>query len=254
MLKAVGSALAIAFSVTMYHRILRSFLRDKKQQKPVSSLVYFLWNMALIAARLTALALFASVLPCFIFAHFLCSWLVLFFFAWRSQTNFMSSSGGEWLYRATVGLIWYFNWLNVVEGRTRSRTLLYHGYMLADVSLLCALWCWRKISGDSERLGLGPSQSYAIIAAVAVAMVYVLGLFGKMAYYKWCHPNVMKGQLKGAVDDGSGPEPDVTDSKENYSPVLLKSLALGGTGPPPPAPDRKPCNKRMKILAENFYT
>lgn len=254
MLKAVASALAITFSVTMYHRILRSFLRDKKQQNVVSSLVYFLWNVALIAARITALALFASVLPCFIFAHFFCSWLVLFFFAWRSQTDFMSSSGGEWLYRATVGLIWYFNWLNVVAGRTRSRTLLYHGYMLADISLLCALWCWRKIGGDSERPDFGPSQNGAIIAAVAVVMVYVLGLLGKMAYYKWCHPNVVKGQLKGAVDDGSRPEPDETDSKENASPVLLKVRKFDHTGPPPLALDRKPCNKRMKILAENFYT
>lgn len=254
MLKAVGSALAIAFSVTMYHRMLRSFLRDKKQQNVVSSLVYFLWNAALIAARVSALALFASVLPCFIFAHFFGSWLVLFFFAWRSQTGFMNSSRGEWLYRATVGLIWYFNWLNVVEGRTRSRTLLYHGYMLADISLLCALWCWRKIVSDSEHPGFGLSQSHAIVVAVTVAMVYVLGLLGKMAYYKWCHPNVIKGQLKGAVDDGSGPQRDETDWSENASPVLLRTLALDYTGPPPPACHRKPCNKRMKILAENFYT
>lgn len=254
MLKAVGSALAIAFSVTMYHRMLRSFLQDKKQQNAVSSLVYFLWNAALIAARLTALALFASTLPCLIFAHFFCSWLVLFFFAWRSQTNLMSGSGGEWLYRATVGLVWYFNWLNVVEGRTRSRTLLYHGYVLADISLLCALWCWRKIGGDPERPGLGPSQNYPIIAAVTVAMVYVLGLLGKMAYYKWCHPNVIKGQLKGAVDEGSGPQRDETDSTENDTLAVLRMLGTDYFGPPPPARDRKPCNKRMRILAENFYT
>lgn len=255
MLKAVGSASAIAFSMTMYHRSLRSFLPDKQQQNLASSLVYFLWNVTLIAARLTALALFASVLPCFIFAHFFCSWLLLFFFAWYLQTAFMNSCGGEWLYRATVGLIWYFDWLNVVEGRTRSRTLLYHGYMLVDISLLCALWCWRVISGDSESPDFAPSQSHAIIVAVAVVMGYVLGLLLKMVYYKWCHPNVLKQELKGAVDDGQ--ERDETDSGETASPVLLRSFELGvldRTGRAPPALDRKPYNKRMKILAENFYT
>lgn len=257
MLKAVGSASAIAFSMTMYHRSLRSFLPDKKQQKVASSLVYFLWNVSLIAARLTALALFASLLPCFILAHFLCSWMVLFFCAWRSQTAFMSSRGGEWLYRATVGLVWYFDWLNVVEGRTRTRTLLYHGYMLADISLLCALWCWRMTSAHSERPAFQLSQSHAIITAVAVVMGYVLGLLIKMAYYKWCHPNVLKEELKGDKEEGSAQERDETDSKEDSSPVLLKGgefLVLNRTGRAPPALDRKQCNKRMKILAQNFYT
>lgn len=256
-LKAVGSASAIAVSVTMYHRSLRSFLPDKQKQSAASSLVYFLWNLTLIAARLTALALFASLLPCFILAHFFCSWLVLLFCVWRSQTDFMGSRGGEWLYRATVGLVWYFDWLNVVEGRTRFRTLLYHGYMLADISLLCALWCWRMLSADSERPHFQLSQSHAIITAVAVVMGYVLGLLLKMAYYKWFHPNILKEELKGGEEDPAGQERDETDSKKEASPVLLKGLELDVvccTGPAPPALERKPCNKRMKMLAENFYT
>ncbi|KAK2830648.1 hypothetical protein Q5P01_018579 [Channa striata] len=121
-LKAIGSASAIACSVTMYHRSLRSFLEEKEKQPLMSSVVYFVWNLFLISSRLTALALFASVLPCFIFTHFICSWLVLFFFAWRSKTDFMDNKGGEWLYRATVGLIWYFDWFNVVEGTQENLT------------------------------------------------------------------------------------------------------------------------------------
>lgn len=250
MLKAVGSASAIAFSVTMYHRSLRSFLPDKKQQSMASSLVYFLWNVILIASRVTALALFASLLPCFIFAHFFCSWLLLFFFVWRSKTNFMSSCGGEWLYRATGGLIWYFDWFNVVEGRTRYRTLLYHGYMLADISLLCALWCWRTTT--TEQPYFEGSRPRAIITAVSVVAAYILGLFLKMIYYRWCHPNLLKEELKGSTED-----PDEMDSKDAATPALLTGTALAASarfGSSPPAFEEKHYNKRMRILAENFYT
>ncbi|KAK9526556.1 hypothetical protein VZT92_015248 [Zoarces viviparus] len=209
-LKACGSASAIAFSVTMYHRSLRSFLPDKEKQRMMSSAVYFLWNLLLISSRLAALALFASVLPCFVFAHFFCSWIVLFFFAWWSETDFMDSPCGEWLYRATVGLIWYFDWFNVADGRTR---------------------CY--------------------------------------------HPNLAKEELKGDATVGQGPtmlttfsgdEPDSSiSSAANEVPeeIHLQCISLNEdldtdvanrSGPGAPAPDLKRCNKRMRKLAENFYS
>ncbi|XP_061885532.1 XK-related protein 8-like [Entelurus aequoreus] len=235
--KALGSASAMALSVTMYHRCLRSFLCDKHKQRPLSSLVFFLWNLVLISSRLAALALFASALPCFIFAHFLCSWLLMFFCAWRCQTDFMDSPGGEWLYRATVGLIWYFDWFSVADGRTRNKTLLYHSFILVDMLVLCGSWCWRARAHMSFL--------HAGLLAVAVVALYILGLVLKVLYYKFFHPNLNKEELKGGdkeveldggvvlVMDRSAAE-DVTD---------------GGR-----TPHVQLYNKRMRKLAGNFYS
>ncbi|XP_075961747.1 XK-related protein 8-like isoform X2 [Anarhichas minor] len=268
-LKACGSASAIAFSVTMYHRSLRSFLPDKEKQQMMSSAAYFLWNLLLVSSRLAALALFASVLPCFVFAHFFCSWIVLFFFVWRSETDFMDSPCGEWLYRATVGLIWYFDWFNVADGRTRYRTLLYHGYMLVDIFLLCSLWCW-KMSPDPPYLEIPPL--YAVITAVSVVAVYILGLLLKMLYYTCYHPNLAKEELKGDATDEtmletfSGDQPDFSTSsvanevpeemhlQSIYQKEHLDTDVIDRSGPGAPAPDIKRCNKRMRKLAENFYS
>lgn len=261
-LKAFGSASAIAFSVTMYHRSLRSFLPDKEKQQMISSFVYFLWNLFLISSRLTALALFASVLPCFIFTHFLCSWMILFFFVWRSKTDFMDGPCGEWLYRATVGLIWYFDWFNVVEGRTRNRTLLYHGYILVDISLLCSLWCW-KMSTEPPYFEI--PLLYAVITAVSVVAIYILGLFFKIIYYKCYHPNLAKEELKGGATEksrvGQGPTRIKTFSGDEidfglslHSGIDIEEDDIDRSWPGPPAPDTKRCNKRMRKLAENFYS
>lgn len=247
-LKALGSASAIACSVTMYHRALRSFLPNKQKQQVVSSLVYFFWNLLLLSSRLTALALFASVLPCFIFTHFFCSWMVLFFIAWRCKTDFMDGPRGEWLYRATVGLIWYFDWFNVVDGRTRNRTLLYHGYILVDISLLCGLWCW-KMSTEPPYFKI--SQMHSIIIAVSVVAVYTLGIFFKVIYYKCYHPNLTKEELKG------DPARDEIDFPI-HSPQMIMRAAVTDIEDrvfsSKPAPDIKPCNKRMRKLAVNFYS
>lgn len=269
-LKALGSASAIAFSVTMYHRSLRSFLPDKKKQKIISSLVYYLWNLFLLLSRLVALALFASVLPWFIFSHFLLSWLILFFFVCRSKTDFMESPCGEWLYRTTVALIWYFNWFNVVEGRTMRRTLLYHLFILADIFLLCSLWCWKLMSMERP---FYISGEHAIIAASCVVVVYILGLCLKMVYYKWFHPNVAKDELKEDEDRsqpkvGLGPmrksafteevqchilpqpDEDLTDGPTLRGFDFIEDTNRTGYSEPPV----KRCNKRMRKLAENFYS
>ncbi|KAK7898213.1 hypothetical protein WMY93_019066 [Mugilogobius chulae] len=136
-IKAISLVAVMTISILSYQRSLRSFLEDKKKHTTVSSVVYFLWNLLLLAARVAALCLFTSVLPGFIAAHFLCSWTVLFIIVWCCQTDFMDSKGGEVLYRGTVALFWYFNWFNVVKGKTLKWTALYHGYMLLDIMLLC---------------------------------------------------------------------------------------------------------------------
>ncbi|XP_042290824.1 XK-related protein 8-like [Thunnus maccoyii] len=249
-LKALGSASAITVSVTMYHRSMRSFLQDKKKQPPSSLAVYFLWNLFLISSRLTALALFASVLPCFIFTHFVCSWLVLFFFAWRSNTDFMESPCGEWLYRATVGLIWYFDWLNAVEGRTRYRTLLYHGYILADIVLLCSLWCWKM---STEPPSFEIPQLYAIITAACVVSVYILGLLFRKVYYKCYHPNLAKDELKGGPTEQELMRSNTISTDVDVDIILQTTSITVHSMPSSPAPNVKCCNKKMRKLAENFY-
>ncbi|XP_065328163.1 XK-related protein 8-like [Pelmatolapia mariae] len=241
-LKAIGSASAIAFSVTAYHRSLRSFLPDKEKQQITSSVIYFIWNLVLISSRLTALALFASVLPCFIFTHFICSWLVLFFFAWRCKTEFMESPCGEWLYRATVGLIWYFNWFSVVEGKTRYRTALYHGYILTEICILCAVWCW-KMSTDPPDFVIEPM--HALITAACVVAVYILGLILKAIYYKFFHPNLDKNKIKWtSTEQQPVNEPNVGDEVD-----ACRFTAKAAPSPPP----QPCCNKRMRKLAESFY-
>ncbi|XP_075306448.1 XK-related protein 8-like [Odontesthes bonariensis] len=239
-LKAVGSvaAVALALSVTTHHRNMRYFLPDGAQRRRLgSSVVYFLCNLLLLSSRLLALALFASVLPCFIFIHFVCSWLVFFFCAWRFGTEFMESAGGEWTYRATVALIWYFDWFNMTKVSTRRLTQLYHGCVLLDVSVLCGVWCW-EMATDPPRFAIPPL--YARVTAAGVVALYVLGLLLKVVYYMCFHPNLppeeqLRGgrweRLQGDEIDGLQADCDVTD----------RSMSAA-------------CNRRMKKVAENFYS
>ncbi|XP_014829945.1 PREDICTED: XK-related protein 8-like [Poecilia mexicana] len=247
-LKTIGSLSAVAYCVTTYHRCLRSFLPEKEEQSILSSLVFFTWNLLLLAARIVALALFASVFPCFIFTHFVCSWLLFCYFAWWADTHFMDTVGGEWLYRATVGLIWYFDWFNVVDGKTRTWAILYHCWILLDVSVLCGLWFW-KMSWDPPDFELSRRQAAVVWGAVVAG--YALGLVLRIVYYTCFHPKLNKDELRGGsakmlADEVDSPPDDDDDGGR----VMFRSVLRTSTGP-----SRPPlCNKRMKKLAENFYS
>lgn len=94
---------------------------------------------------------------------------------------------------------------------------------------------------------LDTSLLNAIITAASVVGVYILGLFSKMIYYKFFHPNLDKVQL----DEVDFPLPS---SDEGHSPVVMRSLIVPMDDVITPEPNIKRCNKRMRKLAENFYS
>ena len=176
----MGSFATISISVVMYHRSMRSFQKDKAEMTWTSSLVYFLWNLLLIAPRVAAIALFASTLPLGMIAvHFICLWLALFLWAWRQKTDFMESPGGEWLYRATVALIWYFSWFNVSHGGSRRRSIIYHSMIAVDIMLLLGLWWWWNSDQDPSIFGVP-----ALAVFISVGGSYTVGIMVMIAYYK----------------------------------------------------------------------
>ncbi|XP_031441665.1 XK-related protein 8-like [Clupea harengus] len=242
-LKTVVSFAAISISLVMYHRSMRSFHKDKAQMTVTSSLVYFLWNLLLIAPRVAAIALFASILPLGMIAvHFICLWLALFLWAWRQKTDFMDSLAGEWLYRATVALIWYFSWINVSRGGSRRRSIIYHSMIAVDIMLLLGLWWWWNSDQDPSIFGMP-----ALAVFISVGGSYTVGILGKIVYYKIFHPNKTATEESG--DNEKAPaylgmdEVDTPFSVEVHSP-----------SPQPPPRPLTGAQKRMQKLADNFFS
>ncbi|XP_073338796.1 XK-related protein 8.3 [Pagrus major] len=226
-----ASTTSIAWMVVDYHRSLRAFLPDKAKQGWCSSLIYFLWNLLLIAPRVAVLALFASVLPGYIGAHFLMLWFVFVLWAWRQRTNFMDSISGEWLYRATIGLIWYFSWFNVAEGRTRGRSIIYHSFIATDGGILLATWwCYR----DPVQ-----SESYALALIITLPLTYLLGIFFKTVYYCCFHPKLWRPPARDP-----GLPTDLPDAEVSFRDFSIQD----GTS------SSHLLNKRMACHATHFYS
>ncbi|XP_069051833.1 XK-related protein 8-like [Lepisosteus oculatus] len=175
-----ASFISIASGLRDYHHSLRSFLPEKAKMGYSSSVVYFLWNLLLIAPRVAAVAVFTSVFPRYLVLHFLALWLALFVWAWLQNTQFMDNAQGEWLYRAAVAFIWYFSWFNVADGKTRGRSVIYHSFMFVDSAILVATWGYYRDCVLTEAYA-GPLFS-------VLSSAYLLGLLIKAFYYWFFHP------------------------------------------------------------------
>ncbi|NXU76499.1 XKR8 protein, partial [Oreotrochilus melanogaster] len=184
--------LCVTWSLLDYHQSLRSFLQDKYQLSWGSSVVYFLWNLFLVCPRILAVALFALLWPYGVAVHFPLVWLAMFLWVSLQGTDFMESPGPEQLYRAMVAVILYFSWFNVAEGRTLSRSIIYHSFILVDSTLLVLAWLW----------GCAPSDEHSYLVPVVSAALpcYLLGLVLRVTYYQWLHPNVW-AQQEGGCDE-----------------------------------------------------
>uniref|UniRef100_A0A8D2N3Q2 XK-related protein n=1 Tax=Zonotrichia albicollis TaxID=44394 RepID=A0A8D2N3Q2_ZONAL len=190
----VTAFLCVSWSLLDYHQSLRSFLQDKYELSRSSSIVYFLWNLFLICPRILALALFALLWPYGMAVHFSLLWLAMFLWVSLQGTDFMESPGSEQLYRAMVAVILYFSWFNVAQGRTLHRSIIYHGFMLVDSTLLGLAWLWGRPPEEEEE------HSYLIPVVSAALPCYLLGLGLRVTYYKWLHPNVRVRQ-EGRYDE-----------------------------------------------------
>uniref|UniRef100_A0A3Q1FIX7 XK-related protein n=1 Tax=Acanthochromis polyacanthus TaxID=80966 RepID=A0A3Q1FIX7_9TELE len=224
-----ASATSIAWMVVDYHRSLRSFLPDKAKQGWGSSLVYFLWNLLLIAPRVAALALFSAALPGFVAVHFLLLWSAFLLWAWKQRTDFMDSAGGEWLYRATVGLIWYFSWFNVAEGRTRGRSLIYHAFMTVDGGLLLGTWWFYRDPVQTE--------AYGPVLLLVLPLTSLLGLLFKALYYCCFHPRLWRPPFRD-------PARDLPDAEVTFRDFSIQDDSLSS----------QLTNRRMAHNAAHFYS
>ncbi|KFV97191.1 XK-related protein 8, partial [Eurypyga helias] len=214
--------LCVTWSLLDYHQSLRSFLRDKYDLSLSSSIVYFLWNLFLICPRILVISLFALLWPYSVAVHFPLVWLGMFLWVSLQGTDFMESPGPEQLYRAMVAVILYFSWFNVAQGRTLYRSIIYHGFILADSTLLALAWLWFQSPTDEH--------VYLIPVICAALPCYLLGLVLRVTYYKWLHPN-MQAQQEGSCDK--------VDANGRTDRLELSSLSV---------PELE--NRRMRWLAQ----
>ncbi|XP_053200341.1 XK-related protein 4-like [Panonychus citri] len=175
----IASLVSLSWSLVSYQRSLRLSLPNKVSLTWQGIGVQFLWRFFVIAARVLALALFASIYNWYI--SIVCGVHCIIMFAWivSMKTSFCENRCEELGYNAVLAVMYIFCYFNPVDSPTRYRYTIYYIFMFCENTLLMVLWFTRAES----------HLWYRLPALVGHYMSFFTGLLFMAAYYLLFHPS-----------------------------------------------------------------
>ncbi|KAM9337209.1 XK-related protein 9 [Symphorus nematophorus] len=196
----------IAWALVDYRRCLRrSLLHIREMPSGLPTLIYLLYKLCTITSHILSYTLLL-VLSTYTTIALIILWLLGTIWTHLLQTNFCSSRGLEFLYRAVIGVILTFTFFNVKGQDTRvSMTFYYLFYSFINISapILLAL--------------LKPELQTTISFLTVTGLIFggsVLGLVCLILYYLLLHP---RERWKEADEvDGLGNEAETTKRIRNF--------------------------------------
>ncbi|KAM4606589.1 XK-related protein 9 [Polymixia lowei] len=187
----------IAFALVDYRRCLRRSLPQVREMPSgLPTVVYLLYKLCTISAHILSYSLLL-ILSTYSIIGLAVIWLLGTVWAHLLQTNFCSSRGLEWLYRAIVGVILAFTFFNVKGHDTKAAMTLYY-----------LLYSLINFVGPILLALLKPEILTATVflaVAVIIGGGTVLGLVCLVLYYTLLHP---RGKWREADEVDGLEEPD----------------------------------------------
>ncbi|XP_077991539.1 XK-related protein 6-like [Glandiceps talaboti] len=188
---ACVSLVSLAWALAAYHKALRESRDDKENISYVGIVFQMTWRLFTVAARVIALALFASIFLWAVFIIVIVHWLGMTLWLVVQKTEFCGTGVEEILFDGVIGIVYIFCFFNMKEGRTRYRMATFYCIIFVENSFLIGLWYWQKEE----------DYVYTIPALFFVWGGFVIGIFCMILYYLCCHPT---GNIQCCPDDSQG--------------------------------------------------
>ena len=122
----VTSLFSVAYTLTAYQRALRISLNSKAKMTFCGMALHFFGQLFIIASRVLALAMFATVHRYWVFVVAGCHWMVMFVWILVQRTHFCHTKCQEFFFNLVMAIIYTFCYINLIEGHTRLRYIFYY--------------------------------------------------------------------------------------------------------------------------------
>ncbi|KAI8486385.1 XK- protein 6 [Branchiostoma belcheri] len=197
---AVGTSLAsLSVALVSHHKSLREALPNAERITYTGVVLWTLWRLCTVSARVVAISLFASQFHWYTFAilggHF------LIMFVWRScqDIKFYDSRVEQTGFNIVIAFVNIFSWLSMVQqSRSRYRATAFYALVYTENAVMAGLWYW-KIQQAGQR------PAYLKPALLLVYVGFFVGIIFMSLHYLFCHPKQIPICIR-PFDDVDGPE------------------------------------------------
>lgn len=166
-------------SLVSYHRSLRNSREDKSKMSLKSVPFYFLWRACETGGRVLCIAMFASAFEVWVFGILLFHWVVASCWLINQRTAFYAHRCLEKVFNIICGYVMLFCFLNLREGHTRYRFLIF--YIIFYIENFFMLAFWFRFTSD-----LG--KWFHLWGFIVVLIFFIMHIVFQLLYYAFFHP------------------------------------------------------------------
>ncbi|CAG5132082.1 unnamed protein product [Candidula unifasciata] len=170
---------SLAISLTSYHKSLRNSHEEKAKMSLKSLPFYFIWRACETGGRILCISMFASAFRLWVFGPiafhwaFMSGWLII------QRTAFYKNKCLEKVFNVICGYVMIFCFLNVREGQTRFRFMLF--YIILYIENFMMLGLWFRYTQD---LGAW----FHLWGFIVILLLFVFHVVFQLLYYMFFHP------------------------------------------------------------------
>ena len=175
----ISSWLSLSWSLVAYQNALRYSHEDKENMKIPGMIFYFLWRACEIGPRVIALGLFWSQFKYLAFIVLGAHWVFMSSWLFCQKTRFHQNRCEEKFFNIICGYVLIFCFLNVRDGRTRYRMLVFYFILYLENWSMMGFWFY--FTDDK-------SEWFYLPAFFVVSLSVFAHLFFQLLYYGCFHP------------------------------------------------------------------
>lgn len=220
---------SVAWSLVAYVRTLRFSLEEAPNVSWLGTLVCYCWRLMVLAPRLVAVTLFASVFHWALFIVCAVRWLLMY--AWLVKgvrIGQYDKRSDKLCFKAVLAAIYIFCFIDLAPGNRRFRYAFFYAFTFAENALLLGLWHHYKQG----------SPWYETVALLGSFCSYSMGMVFLVIYYLLLHPNassIVQPEMSdlntrcGYVSEGPDDSPEESPGGRRSPPrVLLSDVVPNG--------------------------
>ncbi|KAH9492510.1 XK- protein 6 [Bulinus truncatus] len=170
---------SLAISLMSYQKSLRNSHEEKAKMSLISLPFYFIWRASEIGGRVLCIAMFASAFDLWVFGPLLFHWVFMSGWLIFQRTAFYKNKCLEKVFNIICGYVMVFCFLNLREGQTRFRVILFYFILYVENFFMLALW-FRFTQDLGAWFHLG--------GFITVMLLFILHIVFQLVYYRFFHP------------------------------------------------------------------
>ncbi|RVE53748.1 hypothetical protein evm_001640 [Chilo suppressalis] len=147
-----------------------------------SLLSKYIWHFSMLLGRISSILLCTICFGLWSLIPLALHWTAMTFWIITQKTTFCHNKLEETLYNVVMGFVYYFCYINLKEGSTRYRLIIF--YSLTVTENFGSLFLYYLFSNYDQQ-----NKTWSMVATVFVIGGTMIGIFSMILYYRYFHFN-----------------------------------------------------------------